>query len=165
MNDAATDIRRATHQAIAGVTDAIENFSFNTAVAQIYELSNTLSAVNPTGTEEQWALREGFESLVRLIEPMMPHLAHELWAQLGHSTLLTDIPWCKAETALLSTNTTTVAIQVNGKLRTTLELSPDLPKDEVKRLALAEDRVQSAIADKEIKRVIVVPNRVVNIVI
>ena len=165
MNDAATEIRRATHRAIAGVTDAIENFSFNTAVAQIHELSNTLSAVNPTSKEEQWALREGFESLVRLIEPMMPHLAHELWTQLGHSTLLTDAPWCKAETALLSANTTTVAIQVNGKLRTTLELSPDLPKNELKRLALAEDRVQSAIADKEIKRVIVVPNRIVNIVI
>lgn len=165
MSDAAMQVRRATHQAIAGVTDAIESFRFNTAVAQIYELANALGGVKPTTAGDQWSLREGFESLVRLIEPMMPHLAHELWTQLGHATLLADIPWCEAEDGLLSTDKVTVAVQVNGKLRTTLELAVDIAKDEAERLALAEDRVQSAIADKEIRRIIVVPNRIVNIVI
>lgn len=165
MGDEAVEIRRATHQAIAGVTEAIESFRFNTAVAQIYELANALGSAKPAGDGEQWAMREGFESLVRLIEPMMPHVAHELWTQLGHDTLLADVPWCEAQEDLLATDKVTVAIQVNGKLRTTLELGKDVPKQEAEQLALAEERVQSAIADKEVKRVIVVPNRIVNIVI
>lgn len=165
MSDEAVEIRRATHQAIAGVTEAIESFRFNTAVAQIYELANALGSAKPASNGDQWAMREGFESLVRLIEPMMPHVAHELWTQLGHDTLLVDVPWCEAQEELLSTDKVTVAIQVNGKLRTTLELAKDISKQEAEQLALAEDRVQSAIADSEIKRVIVVPNRIVNIVI
>ena len=95
----------------------------------------------------------------------MPHLAHELWSQLGHVTLLADIPWCEADSSLLTSDYVTIAVQINGKLRTTIDVALDADKADVEAQALAQDRVKSALAEKQIRKVIVVPNRIVNIVV
>ena len=157
--------RRQVHKTIAGVSEDLEKFRFNKAVARVRELSNALSELDGKGEGEAWALREGFEAIVRLIGPMMPHLGEELWAQLGHATLLVDQPWPQAEAALVVEDSVTVAVQVNGKLRATLELPRDMAKDAAERTALADPNVQRALEGKPVRKVIVVPNRVINVVV
>ena len=96
---------------------------------------------------------------------MMPHLAEEMWQTLGHTQWLTETPWPEAEAALLVEDTVQMPIQINGKLRTTLEMPRDAGEDQARSLALANDNIKRAIGDNPIRRVIVVANRVVNIVI
>ena len=110
-------------------------------------------------------LRNGLETVVRLIAPMAPHIAEELWLALGHDILLTDTPWPEADPALLTDDTVTIAVQVNGKLRCTVELARDAGQKAAEAAALAEPSVARAIGDKAIRRVIVVPNRIVNVVV
>jgi leucyl-tRNA synthetase len=168
---AALPVRRNVHKAIGAVTGDIEQFRFNRAVARVHELANVLSAApaggaaNGAGAAERWALREGLEVLVRLVGPMMPHLAEELWQRLGHSGLLADQPWPVAEPALLAEDSITLAVQVNGKLRGTIDLPRDAATEEAKRIALAEPGVQRAMAGRPPRKVIVVKNRVVNVVV
>jgi leucyl-tRNA synthetase len=110
-------------------------------------------------------LREALEIFVRLIGPMTPHLAEELWHALGHRTLLADAPWPVAEPALLVDDTVTIAVQANGKLRATIALPKDAPKDVAEKAALALPEIVRALDGKTPKRVIVVPNRIVNVVV
>ena len=126
-DDASMRLRRATHKTIAGVTDDIERFRFNRAVARIYELANAIDELAPGANPA--ARRETMETLVRLLAPMMPHLAEELWQRLGHDELLADQPWPEADAALIVDDSVTIAVQVNGKLRATIEL----PRDSAKR--------------------------------
>jgi leucyl-tRNA synthetase len=163
--EAATDLRRAAHRAIAGVSADIEAFHFNKAVARLYELANTIGGVDGADGATRWALREALEIFVRLIGPMTPHLAEELWLALGHSTLLADAPWPAAEDALLVDDTVTVAVQINGKLRGTVPLAKDAAKDVAEKAALALPEIVRALDGKAPKRVIVVPNRIVNVVV
>ncbi len=158
-------VRRATHKAIAAVTGDLERFHFNRAVARIRELTNALSELDPKTPAAGWVLREGLEALVRLIGPMTPHIAEELWSRLGHETLLADTPWPEADPALVADDTVTIAVQVNGKLRHRLELPRDADKETVERAALDCEAVQRAIGGKPVRRVIVVPNRIVNLVV
>ena len=157
--------RRQVHKAIAGISEDLEKFRFNKAVARVRELSNALAELDGKGEGEAWVLREGFEATARLIAPMMPHLAEELWAQLGHSTLLVDQPWPQADAALVVEDSVTIAVQVNGKLRATLELPRDMAKDAAEQAALADANVQRALEGKPVRKVIVVPNRVINVVV
>ena len=160
----ALEIRRAAHKAVAQVTEDIEQFRFNRAVARLYELANTLGGFKPADDAGGWALREALEILARLIAPMMPHLAEEMWQTLGREDMLVVQPWPEAEAELIREDSVTVAVQVNGKLRATIELPRDCAEAAARETALADDAVQRAIAEKEIRKVIVVPNRVVNIV-
>ncbi len=162
---AALDLRRAAHRAIAGVSTDIEAFHFNKAVARLYELANTIGGVEATDDATKWAQREALEIFVRLIGPMTPHLAEELWQALGHKTLLADAPWPAAEDALLVDDTATIAVQLNGKLRATIQLAKDAPKDVAEKAALALPEIVRALDGKAPKRVIVVPNRIVNVVV
>ncbi|MGV1014603.1 MAG: class I tRNA ligase family protein, partial [Methyloceanibacter sp.] len=162
-------LRRAAHKAVAGVTGAIEKLRFNTAVAQIYELSNALSAtLQNTGSQPKvdisYALREAAELLVRIAAPMMPHLAEECWAVLGHDTLVAETPWPKADPALLVEDTITIAVQVNGKRRDELTIARDAAKEDIEAAALKLDNVVRAIGGRKIKKVVVVPQRIVNVV-
>jgi len=157
--------RRAVHKTIVAVSDDLEKFHFNKAVARLRELTNTLAELDGSSAGEDWVLREGAEALVRLVGPIMPHLAEELWQVLGHQDLLIDSPWPAADPALAADDTVTVAIQVNGKLRATLELAKDLPKEAAEAAALAEPAVIKALDGKPVRRVIVVPNRIVNVVV
>ena len=168
LGEAAMELRRAVHKAIAGVSDDIDQFRFNRAVARLYELVNTLHEAKPAenGGEIGWAMREALEALTRLIAPMMPHLAEAAWARLGHeSTLVANEPWPEADPALLVDETVRVAVQVNGKLRGTIDLPNDSAKEQAESAAMALDAVQKATAGKQVRKVIVVPNRIVNIVV
>ncbi len=162
---AALQLRRAAHRAIAGVSADIEAFHFNKAVARLYELANTISGAEAGDDAGRWALREALEIFVRLIGPMTPHLAEELWQALGHKTLLADAAWPVAEPALLVDDTVTVAVQLNGKLRGTVALPKDAAKDLAERTALALPELARALDGKTPKRVVVVPNRIVNVVL
>jgi len=166
LGEVAGAARRATHKAILAVTDDIEKLRFNTAVAHIYELTNTLSILNPAeepGGPE--VLREGLDALVRLFAPMMPHLAEEMWSLLGHDTLVADAPWPEGDPALLEQNTVTIAVQVGGKLRATLELERGLEQGLIEAAALADDKVQKAIDGRAVRKVIIVPDKIVNVVV
>jgi leucyl-tRNA synthetase len=162
---AALDLRRAAHRAIVGVSADIEAFHFNKAVARLYELANAIAGVESTDAATKWALREALEIFVRLIGPMTPHLAEELWQALGRPTLLADSPWPQPDSALLVDDMVTVAVQANGKLRGTIDLPKDAPKDVAEKAALALPEIVRALAGKAPKRVIVVPNRIVNVVV
>jgi leucyl-tRNA synthetase len=162
LSSAALALRRATHRTIAGVTDDIEKFRFNRAVARLYEFANTLEASSAAGG---WARREALEGLVRLIGPMMPHLAEELWHELGHATLVVDSAWPVADPALVMEDQVTLAVQVNGKLRGTVVLRRGASANEAESAALAEEGVLRAMAGKAARKVIVVPDRVINVVV
>jgi len=165
----ARSLRRATHRAIAAVTDALEGFAFNVAVARLYELTNAI--VDAEGAAEDigldWARREAVEVLSRLSSPMMPHLAEEVYSRLHPEVddLVADLPWPVADPALLVAETVTIAVQVMGKLRGTIEVPPDAPREANLAAARAETNVARALADKRIVKEIYVPNRIVNFVV
>jgi leucyl-tRNA synthetase len=161
-------LRRIVHKTVAGVTDDIEKFRFNRAVARIYELTNALWEVKEGNLADPAGLAvraEALRVLVLLIGPAMPHLAEELWQRLGQTGLVADAAWPDADPALTIDDSVTMAVQVNGKLRATLELPRDLDKLEAEKRALADAGVQRALEGKAPKKVIVVPNRVINVVI
>ncbi len=162
FSDDARMLRRATHKAIAAVTDDIEQFRFNRAVARIYELCNVIGAA---ANDDGWARRESIETLLRLIAPMMPHLAEEMWQRLGHDTLLIDTPWPEPDPALLVDERVTMVVQVNGKLRGRLEMPRDAAAETVEAAARDVPNVQAALAGRSVRKAIVVPNRLVNFVV
>jgi leucyl-tRNA synthetase len=156
------DLRRASHRAIAAVTDDLENLRFNRAVAQIYTLANAIADAREASPASR---REALETLVRLIGPMMPHLAESGWQALGHDTLIVDTPWPKADPELVRSDSVTIAVQVNGKLRGTLEIARGAGSKNVEAAALALEPVARALDGKAPRRVIVVPDRIVNVVV
>ncbi|MBL8667123.1 MAG: leucine--tRNA ligase [Rhodospirillales bacterium] len=158
-------LRRETHRTIARVTEDLEKFGFNRAVARIRELTNAVAELSGGAAAERAARRDALTVIVRLIGPLMPHLAEELWQRLGHDDLLAAQPWPQADPALLVEDRVKVGVQVNGKLRGTLELARDAGEDDVRAAALALPKVMDAIAGKTPRSVIVVPNRIVNVVI
>ena len=162
---AAAELRRASHRAIAAVTEDIEQFRFNRAVAQIYELANTISAFDANDDADRWALREAMELLTRLLTPMMPHLGEELWQRLGGTALLVEQPWPDADAGLLIDDSVTMAVQVNGKLRATIALPRDAEDALARQSALEQPAVQRAMGEKAPRRVIVVRNKIVNVVV
>ena len=162
-------LRRAAHRAVAAVTGAIEKLRFNTAVAHIYELANALSAGLQAGGPQPapdmaYALREAAELLARIAAPMVPHLAEEAWAELGHRSLVADAPWPVPKMALLQEETVTIAVQVNGKRRDELTIARDAAKEDIEAAVLKLDNVVRAIGGRKIKKVVVVPQRIVNVV-
>jgi leucyl-tRNA synthetase len=165
IGDNALALRRATHKAIAGVTEDIERFRFNRAVARIYELANAIGQFQGKGEDDRWAMGEALRTITLLSGPMMPHLGEELWAHLGGQGLLAEQAWPEADPALTRDDTVTIAVQVMGKLRATLELARDLDRTALESAALAEINVQRALEGRPVKKVIVVPNRVVNLVV
>ena len=164
------ELRRATNQTIAAVGEDIEAFRFNKAVARIYEFVNTLSSWSSDQAGDlsmggAMALREALDSLVQLIGPMMPHLGEELWQTLGHKTLLADTPWPEFDFQLIQEESVTIGIQVSGKLRGTIELARNAEERTVREAALAHENVRKSIGDRAVRKVIVVPNRIVNVVL
>jgi leucyl-tRNA synthetase len=161
--EGASATRRMTHKTIAALTEDLDNFRYNRGVARLRELSNHLEEVAATADPAE--LRESLEAMVGLLAPMMPHLGEELWRVLGHDTMLVDRAWPEAEPALTRDDVVTVAVQVNGKLRATLDLPRDLDQDSAREAALASPAVQRALEGKPVRKVIVVPNRIINVVV
>jgi leucyl-tRNA synthetase len=161
----ATALRQVAHRTTAAVTEDLEKFRFNKAVARMYEFVNVLADYKATGADEQWALREALETLVLLINPMVPHLAEECWQVLGHTTLVVHTAWPKADPALTRQDTVTIAIQVDGKRRDEIDMPKDADPKAVEAAALARETVAKAIDGRRVKKVIIVPNRIANIVV
>lgn len=167
FSEGALALRRASHKALSAVATDIEALRFNRAVAHIYEFANTLTATlsaGKGGDDMAWAIREAAEFMVRLIGPMMPHLGEECWVRLGHQTLLASESWLDADDSLIQEDTVTIAVQVNGKRRDELTIPRDAAKEEIEAAALALENVARAIGEREIKKVIVVPQKIVNVV-
>lgn len=162
-SDDSLALRKAAHKALDQVGRNIEALRFNVAVAQIYELINAIGAAQAKGSSGP-ALREAVELLVRMIAPMTPHLAEECWARLGYNTLVANEPWPAADPALLVDDTITIAVQVNGKRRDELVVSRSAGASEIEAAALALDPVIRALEGRPVKKVIVVPQRIVNVV-
>jgi len=161
-------IRSAAHRRLKRVGECIGSLSFNVAVAQIYELTNFLSTLLEPAklkhTASKAALREAFELLTIMIAPMMPHLAEECWAALGNPGFVADHPWPDFDPALVIDSEITLPVQVNGKKRGDLTIARDADQGAVERAALALDFVQKALDGKAPRKIIVVPQRIVNVV-
>jgi leucyl-tRNA synthetase len=169
VNQAGQDLRKAAHMAVHTVAKDIENLRFNRAIAQIYDFTNKLGAAlaSPnkiTTGKESAVLREACEFLAKIIAPFMPHLAEECWARLGHNTLLANEPWPEADPVLLIDDTVTIAVQVNGKRRDELTVARNAAKEEIEAAALGLASVVRALEGRTVKKVIVVPQRIVNVV-
>ena len=165
LADEAEAVHRAVHKTVAAVSADLDRFHFNKAVARIRELTNLVEDLKTGADGAPWVRRQGMETAVRLIGPMMPHLAHELWRELGYETLLCDASWPEFDDRLLEDTTVTLAVQVNGKLRGTLDIAADSDAADVERSALALPNVTRVVGDKAVRKVIVVPNRIVNVVL
>ena len=150
---------RVVHRAIAGVGADIEALGFNKAVAKIHEFVNAIERAAPSASRDA-----AVETLVRLVAPMLPHLAEEAWAALGHEGLVAQAAWPAVDPALLVEDEVTIALQVNGKLRDKLVVAKGTPRDELEALALASDKVAALLAGATPRKVVVVPDRLVNIV-
>lgn len=164
FGDAAMELRRATHRTIDGVGRDIDAFHMNKGVARLRELANAVMAFQAKDDADKWALREAWEALIIMINPMIPHVAEELWSMLGHEAILADTRWPVAEDALIAADTVKIAVQVNGKLRATIQLPAGIDKAEAEKIALEQDNVQKALEGLSIRKVIIVPDRIVNVV-
>jgi len=168
-SDAARALRRISHRTVAAVTEALESFAFNVAVARLYELANAIGDAEKA--EQTGGLtatrREAAELLARLMAPMTPHLAEEMYSRMhpGAAALVADLPWPEADPDLLAAETVTIAVQVMGKLRGTIAMPPDTSRDETVAAAKVEANVARALQGKKIVKEIYVPNRIVNFVV
>jgi leucyl-tRNA synthetase len=168
---AAITFRRIVHETIKRVTDDIErDFGFNTAIAAIMELVNALHAFETasldgmTAGERAALIAEAVETMLLLLGPFCPHISEELWAQLGHDTSVFRQRWPVADPAALVRKSVTVVLQVDGKVRGRLTVDVDAADERVQRLALDDDKVRPWLEGRGVERVVVVPNRLVNIV-
>lgn len=159
-------IRQKTHQTLAKITDDIKRrHSFNTAIAALMELTNALSKFKQTDEQSMAVRLESLGIILRALSPITPHLCHHLWQQLGNTTAIINEPWPAVDQQALEQDEVQIIVQVNGKLRAKLMLGADLDKTEVERHALADDNVAKFTHGKNIVKVIVVPNKLVNIVV
>jgi leucyl-tRNA synthetase len=164
VSPALAAVRRQVHKTIAAVTDDLDRFRFNRAVARIRELTNALDDL-PAGDAGAGAvLREGLETTALLLGPMMPHFAEELWHTLGHRTWIAEARWPVADAALARDDQVTIAVQINGKLRATLDLPRDSAKDAIEAAALGLPQITRLLDGKPPRKIVVVPNRIVNLV-
>jgi leucyl-tRNA synthetase len=164
-------VRKAAHAALAKVSENIEKLHFNVCLAHIRECTNALAAAMEEGVAHHeragdflWAVREAATILVQLIHPMMPHLAEECWAVLGHENLVACEPWPQLDQALLIETTVTLPVQVNGRKRADVTVARDARNVDIEAAVLALEAVQRALDGKRPKKVIVVPQRIVNVV-
>jgi leucyl-tRNA synthetase len=162
-------LRKAAHRALARVSEDIERLRFNVCVAHIYEFANAFQTSLAEVTTEpaadyRWAVREAADILVRLFQPMMPHLAEECWAALGHKSLVASEAWPRLEPDLLVENMITLPVQINGKKRGDVTVARNAANTEIESAVLALDAVKRALNGKPPKKVIVVPQRIVNVV-
>jgi leucyl-tRNA synthetase len=172
FGEAAQGLRRAAHRALADVGADIERLAFNRCVAHVYTLANALGRALDAAAEHEtpasdmaFALDEAARILVQCVAPMMPHLAEECWAALGGEGLVSSAPWPLADEALLKVEAITLPVQVNGKKRGEVTVAPEASIQEVEAAVRALDAVLRAAEGKPVRKVIVVPGRIVNVVV
>ncbi|NKI34308.1 leucine--tRNA ligase [Wenzhouxiangella sp. XN79A] len=166
LGEAARDQRRRVHETIAKVSDDFgRRYTFNTAIAAVMECSNHLARFEPANPAERAVAREGWEALVRLIAPVTPHIAQALWSKLGHAESILEAGWPEVDERALVQDRVTVVVQVNGKVRGRIECAPGAERDTVQQAALDEENVKRFVDGRNVRKVIVVPDKLVNIVV
>ena len=171
FSDEARRIRQIAHAALAKVEDEIERLRFNVCIATIYEFANALSAAvgaiegETVGEDLRFAIAEAGDILIHCFAPMMPHLAEECWEALGRQTFVAQSPWPIVDRSLLVSTHVTYVAQVNGKKRGEFEIERDADARQIERAALALDGVMRAVDNRPPRKVIIVPNRIVNVVV
>jgi len=163
------DLRRAIHRTIKKVSDDIDGrFHFNTAIAAIMELFNALSAaaqMRPEASAARQVVKEGTEAIIVLLAPFVPHVASELWEELGHGQHLDQVPWPSYSEAALAEEELLIVVQVNGKVRGKITVPADVTQEYIETNALADPKVLGFLDGKNVRRVVYVPRRLVNIVV
>jgi leucyl-tRNA synthetase len=171
FSDAARALRRKTHQTIARITDDFDELHFNTSIAALMELSNALAdfGAQPESASvtDVFAVREALEALVVMLAPFAPHVSEEMWENLGYAGGLLGgaARWPQVNAELARREELEIPVQVNGRLRSRIRATPDTPEDELRAAALADEKVRGLTEGSQIVKVIVVPQRLVNVVI
>ena len=166
LDDVSRQLYRKTHQTIRRVTESIEsNFHFNTAIAGVMELVNTIGAAEEAKQFDQAVLREALEIVMHLLFPMTPHFCEELWEETGHGHYLASVPWPHYNAEAAKEEELIIVVQVNGKLRTKLQVAAGIENKTLEELALADEKIAPFLKGAKPKKIIVVPNKLVNIVL
>jgi len=166
LDDVQKQLRRKTHQTIAKISDDIgRRHSFNTAVAAAMELLNAINKFSDDSNAGRWVVRESLAAVVVMLSPMVPHICHALWKALGHDTALIDQSWPQLDESALEADLVEIVVQVNGKLRARISVAADATKEVVEAQALADANVRRFTEGSDIRKVIVVPGRLVNVVV
>jgi leucyl-tRNA synthetase len=166
LTDRQRAIRRQAHQTLAKVTDDIgRRRTFNTAIAAVMELMNALAKYAPSSPQDHGVLHEALEIAVLGLSPIIPHVTHAMWRALGHDTALIDEPWTEVDVEALETSTMAIVVQVNGKLRGRISVPADADEGIVRAAALADPNAQKFIGAAAVRKVIIVPGKLVNIVV
>jgi leucyl-tRNA synthetase len=159
-------LRRLAHQTLAKVGDDIgRRRTFNTAIAAVMELLNAITRFEDASPAGREVAQEALEIVVLTLSPVIPHVTHALWTELGHSTALVDERWPAHDPAALVQDSLTYAVQVNGKLRATIEVAADAAEATIREAALADENVRKFVGDQPVKKVIVVPRKLVSVVV
>ena len=160
------ELRRKTHQSIAKIGDDIgRRYTFNTAVAASMELLNAVTRFDDRSEQGRAVVQEALAAVTLMLSPMVPHICHALWSQLGHDTALVDERWPEVDESALEADLVEIVVQVNGKLRGRVAVAADADNDAVAAQALEDPNVQRFVEGKEVRKTIVVPGRLVNIVV
>ena len=166
LSDDLQTLRRQTYQTLTKVGDDIgRRHTFNTAIAAVMELMNAVSKVKDTSEQARAVVQEALEKTILMLSPITPHISHELWNALGHEEAIVTVAWPEIDESALVQDKVELMVQVNGKLRSKISVAADADKDSIEALALADENVQRFIEAKEIRKVIVVPGRLINIVV
>jgi leucyl-tRNA synthetase len=165
LNQQQQDLRRKTHETINKVNDDFgRRNTFNTAIAAVMELLNDVAKHNSAETQSVAVRHEALTSAVLLLSPIAPHICHALWQALGHSESVADARWPAVDEKALVRSSITLVLQVNGKVRGKIEVAADISKQDIEKIALADENVQRFIEGSTIRKIIVVPGRLINIV-
>ena len=165
LNREQKDLRRKVHETISKVSDDCERrLTFNTAIAAIMELSNAIGKFKVNGDQDRAVLREAIEATALMLAPIAPHSMHTIWSALGHDESVLNAPWPAVDQDALKKDAITLVVQVNGKVRAKLEIPADLDKESIEKQALANDNVAKFTDGLTIRKIIVIPGKLVNIV-
>ena len=160
----AINVLQLANKTIASISRVLEEFHFNKVIAHLRELTNSIEALKGASLGTTWARQEAVKILIRLLAPILPHLAEEMWSATGNQTLLVETAWPEPDKNLMQDDNVTIAVQVDGKLRGTLHLPKDCKNKDAENAAMALDNVVASVGGKTPQKIIVVPNRIVNIV-
>ena len=159
-------LRLKLHETIRKVSDDIgRRYTFNTAIAAVMELMNELAKFQDESVQGRGIMQEALDNIVLMLAPIVPHISHRLWQALGHDTAIVDETWPAYDESALVQDSIELVVQVNGKLRGHIQVPAEADKETIEQLARANDNVQAHIADKALRKVIVVPGRLVNLVV
>ena len=166
LDEAQASLRRSLHQTILKVSDDVgRRYTFNTAIAALMELINRVSKFAPQTGQDRAVVQEALDSIVLMLSPIVPHICHRLWQRLGHTSAVVDEVWPVADEDAVQADTLEIVVQVNGKLRARIRMLATASADELQNAALENENVRRFVADKDIRKIIVVPGKLVNVVV